>query len=66
MFAIVIITSIININNHTRKTLGSELPAVLGFVDRDYRYKSVATNFLKMLVWHRSHKLAKNSSPTRH
>ena len=32
-----------------------EFPAVIDFLDRDYHYKSVVTEILLILGWHRSH-----------
>ena len=40
-------------------------PAVVSFLDWDYCYKSVGPTFVIMLSCHQSHKMTKNSSPTR-
>ena len=40
----------------------SSLPEVVDFLDRNYRYKPVATQFVTMLDWHRFRTLTKKSS----
>ena len=35
---------------------------IVGYIDRDYRHKPIATTFLMMLDWYRPHTLAENVS----